>query len=459
MDNILQLIDEIITTGIKEHYRNLVNDHQDISQFIRATKEDLDEVGTMIVQYALEALDEAVRETPGRSLEWYIQEREKPNTLATLFGEVHYKRTYYKSVSGKGYCSLSDELVGIEPHDKMDLSLKSKVVELAEDDPYRKSGRNACNAIDLSGQTVMNAIRWLGPLQRDLKAPVKKREAECIFIEADEDHVAMPNGRCGEPKLVYVHEGIEEISKGRVKLKHPMYFGGMYSESDELWAEVEEYIDVTYDRDSIKKIYLSGDRGGWIRKGPEWIQGSEYVVDKYHLLKNITEAGGHIEGACSEIWNAVNMRDREYLEIVLDTIHDDPKSTGKNLVDSFRYIRESFDDTRAYQDEEYNGCSAEGHISHVYSDRMSSRPRVWRYVGIDEMARLRVAVNNGVNIYSEMLKEKKRRKVEIHWDIVDQNILKKRMLAACGEMTHNIPVLNIGEINSSFRFMSEIRGI
>ena len=83
----------------------------------------------------------------------------------------------------------------------------------------------------------------------------------------------------------------------------------------------------------------------------------------------------------------------------------------------------------------------EVHISHIYSDRMSSRPYVWRYVGIDEMARLRVAVNNGMDIFSEMLKEKRRRKVEVHWDKIDEAILKKRMLAACGEMTHNIPVL------------------
>ena len=142
-------------------------------QFILSTKDDLDKAGRLLVQYAL---DEVVRETPGRSLEWYIQERNKSNTLATLFGEVHYERTYYKSIEGKGYCSLSDELVGIGAHDKMD---------------------------------------------------------------------------------------------------------------------------------------LSGDRRGWIRKGHEWIRESEYVVDRYHLLKNIREASAHIEGACSLIWGAFNSRESE----------------------------------------------------------------------------------------------------------------------------------------------------
>lgn len=36
------------------------------------------------------------------------------------------------------------------------------------------------------------------------------------------------------------------------------------------------------------------------------------------------------------------------------------------------------------------GCSAEGHVSHIYADRMSSRPLGWSRKGVDKMARLRV---------------------------------------------------------------------
>jgi hypothetical protein len=35
-------------------------------------------------------------------------------------------------------------------------------------------------------------------------------------------------------------------------------------------------------------------------------------------------------------------------------------------------------------------CSAEGHVSHVYADRMSSRPLGWCYTGADKMSRLRI---------------------------------------------------------------------
>ena len=41
------------------------------------------------------------------------------------------------------------------------------------------------------------------------------------------------------------------------------------------------------------------------------------------------------------------------------------------------------------------GCSAEGHVSHVLSDRMSSRPMGWSRRGADKMCHLRAYYLNG----------------------------------------------------------------
>ena len=43
-----------------------------------------------------------------------------------------------------------------------------------------------------------------------------------------------------------------------------------------------------------------------------------------------------------------------------------------------------------------NGCSAESHVSHMLSDRLSSRPMGWSYEGADRMSKLRCfEKNNG----------------------------------------------------------------
>ena len=45
-------------------------------------------------------------------------------------------------------------------------------------------------------------------------------------------------------------------------------------------------------------------------------------------------------------------------------------------------------------DRAFEGCSAEGHVSHVLSERMSSRPMGWSKRGADRMSRLRCYVRD-----------------------------------------------------------------
>lgn len=56
---------------------------------------------------------------------------------------------------------------------------------------------------------------------------------------------------------------------------------------------------------------------------------------------------------------------------------------------------------------DYAGCSAEGHVSHILSSRLSSRPLGWCKTGVDQMARLRVFVANGGEIYDLFIERKK----------------------------------------------------
>ena len=198
--------------------------------------------------------------------------------------------TYYKNKKTGEYSYLSDEAVGISAHDKLDASLKAKLIEEAVYMSYSKSGEKASETVTLTSQTVMNSIRELGSVDNDaVKIKQDKRKVKVLYIEADEDHVALQNGGLIEPKLVYVHEGRKQVSKNRYKLLNVRYFSGVYTNSDELWVEVLDYIDKAYDMDSIEKIYLSGDGAPWIKNGLSWINKSIYVLDRYHLSKYVTQ--------------------------------------------------------------------------------------------------------------------------------------------------------------------------
>ena len=244
MNTIIHQIIEKITKDIKDNIEDLVLNSRDISKFIQNTSKSLDEIGVMIVKEALEMLDEVIRESSKRKREYYIQRRNDRKTLITKFGEVNYERTYYKSKKDGSYRYLSDELVGIYPYERMDLSYESELIEEAIETSYEKSGKRASNNVQVTRQTVMNTIRRLGNVENDeAEIPLKKRVVKTLYIEADEDHVALQNGRNKEIKLIYVHEGKRFKSKGRYELINKRLFTGSLIASEDLWLDVANYLE------------------------------------------------------------------------------------------------------------------------------------------------------------------------------------------------------------------------
>lgn len=462
MKNSITEIVEIITRSFEENFEKMLAEKKDISEFIVEMKTMLDKAGAILVAEALETMDALVRGDIRRKQNWHVHEKSAPNTLATIFGEVHYHRTYYKQKNKKEYQYLSDEMVGISAYDKMDISLKSKLIEEAIDTPYARSGKRAAESIEISSQSVMNSIRELGPTGNgEVEIFKAKTTPDILYIEADEDHVALQAGGCAEPKLVYVHEGKKQVGKDRWKLQNPRYFGGMYKESEDLWNEVADYIDQAYEYDSIEKIYLSGDGARWIKAGAATINKSIFVLDRYHLNKAVKAAGAHIENAEREIWRAIKKEDKNYLKVVFETILDatDTETKIEAVKEAKTYILNHWENLKHHYSKDYYGCSAEGHISHIYSDRLSSRPLGWSHDGVDQMARLRVFAANGGNTYDLALKKKQERLREARAIELDLKVCRNRLKKASGEMIDNLPALNSGKKTQLALLLRGIRGI
>lgn len=49
-----------------------------------------------MVGRALEIVDDVVRDSKNRKKEYYIQRRDDEKTFLTEFGEINYRRTYFK---------------------------------------------------------------------------------------------------------------------------------------------------------------------------------------------------------------------------------------------------------------------------------------------------------------------------------------------------------------------------
>lgn len=406
METIITEFTEKCTKMFCEAITKIIESKGDITDLTMKLKGSFDNLGIEMVKYALEMVDNELCNDKMRKKSWSIDKSGQEKTLTTIFGDVKYKRTYFVSKFGKGYSHLADRVFGIDPHERCDLTIKTKMLENVVDLSYEKSA-NAFSTT-LSKQTVLNTIRKVD--NNKLVFPNKeiKAKVKTIYVEADEDHVALQDGRNAMPYLVYVHEGFIDCDSRRKELKNVRYFSGMYKKSEDLWIEVADYLEDNYDISYLETVYLSGDGASWIKQGKHWLPKVKPVLDKYHLNKYVIAATAHIPEMRSDIWKAINARDMNNLKAAIEEVLTcvDSEQRVETVIKFRTYINSNWIGIKNAQDELSIGCSAEGHISHILSDRLSSRPLGWCIEGVDDMARLRAFRANGGKIF-DVLKEQK----------------------------------------------------
>ncbi|TZE79729.1 ISLre2 family transposase, partial [Calorimonas adulescens] len=279
------------------------------------------------------------------------------------------------------------------------LSYEKSIKELKRDG-------SKCN---LSRQTVMNTLKKTDDIE-SYKIPKTKKKTDILYIEADEDHIHLQNGKNAIVKLVYVHEG-KETTGDRNALKNPKYFSGIYEgeETEDLWKDVWTYIKDTYEEESIKKIYITGDGADWIRFGAEYLPNAIYVLDLFHLQKYITAALKNDKKSKRDLWRAILKKDREKVNEILIQKHEELKTDGPNdpINKCLIYINNNWDGICAYKDyqDEITGCSAESHVSHILSERLSRGPISWSKEGAHKMAKLRAVKADGISLKDAIIKQ------------------------------------------------------
>ena len=100
------------------------------------------------------------------------------------------------------------------------------------------------------------------------------------------------------------------------------------------------------------------------------------------------------EIAKSELWHLLYKRDKEgfksYTERILRSADNE-----KAVTDLQTFVLGNWAAVmRTLHNRVISGCSAEGHVSHVLSDRLSSRPMGWSQTGADRMSKLRCYEKN-----------------------------------------------------------------
>lgn len=238
-----------------------------------------------------------------------------------------------------------------------------------------------------------------------------------------------------------------------------MLYGG-YIKSEDLWLEVATYLEEAYDLKKCERIYLSGDGAKWIKEGLNWIKRSEYVLDMFHLSKYIKKATAHMPYTTHHMWKYINAGEKEFAKQLFDILIDeaDNETRKETIKQAKRYVINQWQGILNNYNEDYHGCSAEGHVSHILSDRLSSRPLSWGVTGVNHMARLRVLKANGGEIYQTLLDKKKKEKKQMQSEKIDSRVLKERTNKNIGEQLGNIDIINTGKRTGAYKLLLSLRG-
>jgi len=429
------------TYKMEKFIKSFISGEKDVDELSYYLSDRANELVKSMITEIFEQMDEDIRESDVRLSEgWIVEQNNEVKKLILPIGEITYHRTRYTSKKTEKSICLLDELIGVDGHQRISIGAAAAILEEAVESSYRKGGLHASLSDQVSKQTVKNLVHSLPGEMPLLETSHEKKKLKTLHIVADEDHVAAQflvkkgdiragsNGKVDNtlmPKLICVFEDIinesgEKSNSKRHRLIGKHYFCGIHKgtkNNERFWQQVSDYIETVYDTDYLERIYISGDGAGWIKAGCDVLEKAKFVLDKFHMEKYINRAVVHLfdsaDDVKSEIYEALYSKDRKRTKEVFGRILSvtENENKCKEVQDSLNYLMNNWEGISIRVDDagEVWGCCAEGQISHVLSDRMSSRPMGWSELGADRISKLRAYKGNGGKVI-DLLKWKKNKR-------------------------------------------------
>lgn len=463
--NIITELNRKITTHMTTCMDKAFEEELGLTGMIESTLTLVREMGRDMMVEMIGSLEESLLNSEDRKREWVVQSRNREKTISTLLGDICYQRTYYKNRETGVFRHLTDDLLGIEPHTRIDTGLQADMLTKAKEMSYEKVVGSYDDINVSSRSTVKNLVHRTSMEGSNWPNPEKeKRKVRFLYVEADEDHVHQQRGKGLIMKLAYVHEG-KRVLNPSCKSKHKRneligakYLTGLYPKNDDFWFEVLDYLESTYDLDAVEQIFLSGDGAPWIRAGEEILPNCRFVIDGYHLSKYIKSATGAYPGHERKLKNYVYSGKKDWVEAYFDTIESNDHSQAelKRFASCRTYILGNWDSVQNRSRKGYVECSAEGHVSHVLSHRLSSRPIAWSKLGSETIAKLRVYTRNGGSIRGLLESSKKQVMKDTAKVIPDKKTLKRKN-QGYAEFSTNITILDIGIRTNLYKLFKALR--
>ena len=409
-NSILQLATEL-AERIWERAKN--GEIKDIDAMAASVSDDCRRTSAEMMREIIRYMNEEIREDKSARKEMglVIKEKDRPRQLFTELGMLDFTRDYYYDKKNDRHTAVLDHVIGIDRYERIGGTVAARLITEATDVSYGKSADLVTGGA-VSRQEVHDLlVRMKVP---EYQVSQRNSKVDELHIYADEDHVSMqkPNKERGKKNrivpLVTVTEGTVKESERRNRTVEPMHFVNEKFDTKELWKSVEGYIDKRYDVENLRKIYVHGDGGQWIRNGLEELAQTKHVMDGYHFFKELRAVSNMLpkRNVRIVILRALEKDDHVRADRFIQDILLEPL-TGKekDTICVFAgYLFRNWKEIRGRIAEEIPGSCTEAQVSHVLSERFSRDPLGWSEVCLGKLTSARVFVKNGGTITKELFK-------------------------------------------------------
>ena len=365
------------------------------------------------------------------------------NNLVTIFGDISFKRRYYYDRKTNEHFFFVDLFLGLPKRKHFDPIVCSEIVEKATEFSYSKSGRLVAekignkfnNNISISRASSRNIVLGFDPI---INEENETRRVERLFIMLDEKFVPSQfnDNKDHMIKSAVMFEGSELEYKTKRKTnsmnRHRLINSHTCASiNNSLLSKTLDYIYNTYDVNYLKELYFMGDCALWIKNFPKshWFKFNKdtsiiFSMDGFHFsqaINNITTTKEEYIPFRDSLLDLVMNDDKElFKEACLSFMNEHTERT-QTIINKMEYVLNNWDYRKNYENNSFLKCSMESHISHIFADLFTSRPKAYSKKGLEKLLRLRLLKVNGYNLKEIYLKSFNK-KVKQQPNTIDNNI-------------------------------------
>ena len=207
-----------------------------------------------------------------------------------------------------------------------------------------------------------------------------------------------------------------------------------------LWPEIQDYLQQVY---VAPQVTILGDGAAWIQAGASYIPDSQQVLDGFHAMKYLRKIVG--TGSIDPLYDAILADDPEGFrqEVTRKQRRSPQRKAG--IATGMKYVLNHWQEIRRWlQAPAQYASSTEGHVSHILSERPSSRGMVWSPKGAECIARLRTLAENGGNVQDYVV-EHLTKTPAVMSDVgpqeMEKQLYRRRMKCCAYDAEHHFPML------------------